>query len=284
MTWRALRSEPSGASIAYIMGPRGEADTFIFPELQGEAYLIDFSRCILGPSFRAELEAGRSPQYATDFYRNQDNRVLRALHRYAPEYVGANQAAIKAAILTNFEAVYATLCAVDFIAIGVCFKALLGGTSPAGARLARRLEDGGRSVLLSGLSELVRGRAPAPGACASMLARTFSRWSFGNWEGREPGWARTAQLSALYSIDGELRYGSGSYERFPPWARVDEIRRHLGEEKITDFFSYPTTEAALEETLQPGVRVEAAASEAHADQARLDGQLPSVESSSWLDE
>ena len=150
--WGARSTSEGGAPyyedpvVAYAAGPRGEADTFVFPAAGDSACIIDYSRCILGPAFRPRLEEGRSPQYATNFYRDQVNRVMRALHRYAPEYVASHQNAIKAGVLANFEAVFPVLCAVDFIAIGANMAALLEEASPPPRRRGPPLRGrGGRS-------------------------------------------------------------------------------------------------------------------------------------------
>lgn len=282
--------------VAYAAGPRGEADTFVFPAAGDSACIIDYSRCILGPAFRPRLEEGRSPQYATNFYRDQVNRVMRALHRYAPEYVASHQNAIKAGVLANFEAVFPVLCAVDFIAIGANMAALLEEASPPRAdevrpfvvaegavALALRLEEVGRELLITGLHDLAeepkRGPAAFPGA--AVLPRVFGEWLFPRWAAREPRRARTAQLVDAYNFTNELRYSGDDYAKYPPWARLDEIERHLGEARMTDLF-----ERGVEpflEALRPGARVEVIAEQTRAQQEKLDGTAVSA-ASSWIDE
>lgn len=163
----------------YVTGPRGEADSYIFPAAGISGCLIDYSRAILGPAFRPRLEAGRTPQFATNFYRDQVNRVMRLLHRYAPEYVAANQDAIKGAAFADFESVFRALCAVDFIAIGMSAALAIevAGAADAeerrpypvaagAAELARQIERAGRSALIGALHEIVaHARAKRGGGC-----------------------------------------------------------------------------------------------------------------------
>ena len=285
--------------VAYAAGPRGEADTFVFPAAGDSACIIDYSRCILGPAFRPRLEEGRSPQYATNFYRDQVNRVMRALHRYAPEYIATHQNAIKAATLANFEAVFPVLCAIDFIAIGANMAALLEVAStpcadevrpfvvaPGAVALALRLEEVGRELLITGLLDLVENasakRTPAAFPGAAVLPRVFGEWLFPRWAAREPRRARSAQLVDAYNFANELgRHSGNDYAKFPPWARLDEIERHLGEVRMTDLF-----ERGVEpflEALRPGTRVEVIAEQTRAQQEKLNGAGASA-ASSWIDE
>jgi hypothetical protein len=287
--------------VAYVAGPRGEADTYVFPAAGSSACIIDYSRCILGPAFRGRLEEGRSPQYATNFYRDQVNRVMRALHRYAPEYVAAHQNAIKSAVLANLEAVFPALCAADFIAIGANLGALLEAEAravdPAEARpfrvhpravaLARQLEEVGRELLITGLHGLVNAagaRAPPPAfPGAAALERVFGEWLFPRWAAREPGRVRTAQLVDAYNHGNAMRWRGDDYAAYPPWARLDEIERHLGAYRLTDLFGPDFDVERFLAALRPGARIEVLAAQARAAQEKLDGK-PISTASSWLDE
>ena len=188
--WRPLYDDPR---VLYALGP-GENDCYLFPADGISGALIDYSRAIVGPGFRSRIEAGRSAQYATNFYRDQVNRAMRALHRYAPEYVAANQDALKGAAYADFESVFAVLCATDFIAIGAALAALAAeaaiaasatserAADPLGVRkfvvapelgpLARALEMAGREALIAGLHGIVgsarRRRTGGCPECAEM--------------------------------------------------------------------------------------------------------------------
>jgi len=286
--------------VAYVAGPRGEADTYVFPAAGDSGCIIDYSRCVLGPAFRPRLEEGRSAQYATNFYRDQVNRVMRALHRYAPAYVGRRAEALKAAVLANFDAVFPVLCAADFVAIGRSVRAALVDASvpdagevrpfrvaPEGLELAARLEREALDLFVTGLHDLAEASGarrpmsiPAfPGA--ALLGSVFGEWRFASWAAREPGRARAAALVDAWRYGNELRYSGADYAKWPPWARLDEIERHLGGLKISALF-----ERGVEpflEALQPGARVEVIAERLRAEQEELDGQ-PVSTASSWLDE
>uniref|UniRef100_A0A6C0I2J7 Protein kinase domain-containing protein n=1 Tax=viral metagenome TaxID=1070528 RepID=A0A6C0I2J7_9ZZZZ len=108
------------ATTVYATGFQDD-EIYLFPATGINATIIDFSRVIIGPNFRKELESdGRGPQYATNFYHDQVNKILNAFNRYAPAFVEKNQEPIKAAILANFELVFPVLCCIDFMAIGGC--------------------------------------------------------------------------------------------------------------------------------------------------------------------
>ncbi len=300
---KTVKYEPYYADpvVAYVTGPRGEADTYVFPATGASCCLIDYSRCILGPLFRARLEEGRSPGYATHFYRDQTNRVMRTLHRYAPAFVEKNETALKAAVLANFDAVFPVLCAVDFIAIGRNMGAALVDAmatvdehevrpfqvSRAGIDLAARLEKEAQELFVTGLHDLAeaagsRRQMPSPAfPGAALLERVFGEWLFSRWAAREPRRLRTAQLVDAYNYNNPLRYSGADYAKYPPWARFDEIERHLGDYKLTDLFERGVEPFLA--ALRPGARVEIIAERLRAEQEKLDGK-PVATASSWLDE
>jgi hypothetical protein len=108
------------ATVVYATGI-DNSDIYLFPATGINATIIDFSRAIIGPGLSHKLEeGGRGPQYATNFYRDQVNKILAAFNRYAPSYVQQNQEPIKAAIIANFELIYPVLCCIDCMAIGGC--------------------------------------------------------------------------------------------------------------------------------------------------------------------
>lgn len=296
--YRAFYDNPV---VAYIAGTRGEADTYVFPATGISGCLIDYSRCILGPAFRPHLEEGRSPQYAINFYRDQVNRVMRTLYRYAPTYVEKNQEAIKASVLANFDAVFPVLCAVDFIAVGRSVAATLleamtivdnneirpFEVSQAGVDLATQLEHAARELFITGLHDLAesagarRGmRIPLfPGE--TLLEKVFGEWLFPRWVAADPKRARSAQLVDVYNYNNKLRYNGDDYAKYPPWARFDEIEQHLGEHKLTDLF-----ERGIDpflDALQPGARIDIISEQVRSAQEKLDG-TPVSTMSSWLDE
>lgn len=281
--------------VAYAAGPRGEADVYVFPASGVSGCLIDFSRCVLGPGFA--FEGGRSEAYAEHFYRDQTHRAMRTLHRYAPAFVEKNEAALKAAVIANYSAVFPVLCAVDFIAAGRNIGAVLVDAAAAGDELERRpfrvsrqgielvgrLELAAQELFIEGLQALVADPRHAPPAYPGdvLLPRVFGEWSYPRWAGRDPRRAAAAQLVDAYNHNNPLRYSGADYAKFPPWARLDEIERHLGEYRLTDLFERGVD--PFLEALRPGARVEAIAERLRAEQERLDGR-PAAADSSWLEE
>ena len=280
----------------FVAGPRGEADTFVIPACGASACIIDYSRAILGPMFRPRLEHKRSSQYATNFYRDQVNRVMRALHRHLPEYVAARQEALKAAVISNLEAVFPVLCAVDFIAIGQNMAAMLEGANgpmpdakrpfvvaPGSVELARKLEEVGRELLVRGLHGLAAGirTVPAfPGLEA--LDRVFGAWKFG---AITPERLRTMSPVDAYNHNNEVRWSESDYAKFPPWGQLDEIERHLGNWKMTDIFDRgvePFIEAVVHGSTAAAARVDIIAEAMKAREERLDG-APVSTASSWIE-
>ena len=339
----------------YVAGPRGEADSYVFPAAGISGCIIDYSRAILGPAFRPRLEAGRTPQFATNFYRDQVNRVMRLLHRYAPEYVAANQDAIKGAAFADFGSVFRALCSVDFIAIGMSAALALEGAAvtdaderrrcpvaPGAAELARQIERAGRTALIGALHEIVErakvkvgggclfdcadecdgaecdcaqvrssfpaltaavsadtppaavgGDADAPpatgggaadtGKMSPIIESVFGNYQFGKWAARAGARAQKAELVDAYNYNNSIAdLSSSEYSRWPRWARIDEIEKHLGDLKLADVIA-GGTEKFIATLTGRDLSFEALAAQARADALRADGR-PVAAASSWLDE
>ena len=290
--------------VAYVAGPRGEADTYVFPAAGTSGCLIDYSRAILGPEFRAH-----GAPLPDAFYRDQVNRVMRALNRYAPGFVGQNQARLKAAVLSNYAAVFPVLCAVDFIAIGRSVASALSAPAsalsapasaptaasaaastttaaakrpfrvdPAGVALAQRLEREAQELFIAGLQDLAGGVAEPPAFPGGRLMESlFDPWRFPRWAA---GHAKTSRLVDAYNYNNPLKYSGSDYSRYPPWARLDEIERHLGPHRLTDLFEQGT--GAFMQALRPSSRAAAIAERLRAEHEALDGK-PVATASSWIE-
>jgi len=293
------------AVVAYVAGPRGEADTYVFPASGDSACLIDYSRVIIGPGFRPRLTEGRSEQYAENFYRDQVNRAMRTLHRYAPDYVLKHNTVLKGIAIANFEALFPVLCAVDFIAIGISCNTVLVATASAAAtavaanpdaaaknitvapgalELCTRIEVAGREALISGLIDLVRGGVAGSGGATEfpgtkIIAKIFEPWTYAAVAAT--GSLRGAALVDVYNYNNSLQYSEHDYSKYPPWAHLDEIERHLGEFQMTDI-----CERGVEpflNALRPSTRPEVLAEMQRAAIDKLDGP-PAAAMSSWLNE
>lgn len=102
------------------------------------------------------------------------------------------------------------------------------------------------------------------------------------WAARAPGRIRTAQLVDAYNYNNDMdRYSGSDYAKYPPWGRLDELERHLGEYKLTDLFERGVEPFLA--ALRPGARVEVIAEQIRARQEKLDGK-PVSAASSWIDE
>jgi len=348
-TFYSLYEDPV---VLYAAGPAGEADAFLFPADGISGALIDYSRAIVGPAFRPRIEGDRGAQYATNFYRDQVNRAVRTLHRYAPDYVAAHQDAIKGAAYADFESVFTVLCAVDFIAIGASVAAVLTAAAaeadplelrafraaPAAAELARALEVAGRAALIAGLHGIVAavkrnktGGAPDsvcpycdeanadlsasattdaalpcpecnslatitiaqeaahtsvgggntsvafPGA--KIIAQVFKKYKFAEAIQRHP----RPQLIDAYNYNNyKAAVSCTDYARWPRWARIDEIEKHLGEYKMTDLFD-KGVEPFLESLVGYEIPFEVLAAQERADAEAADGK-PTAAASSWIED
>jgi hypothetical protein len=277
--------------VAYVAGPRGEADTYVFDATGVAACIIDYSRSILGPGFRSRLEKDRSPQYADNIYRDQVNRVMRVLHGNAQVYVEKHQDKLKSAIIADFNLVFPVLCSVDFISIGAAVEAAMVRLQASGVEIkdlelgiqtARRLEEAAREMFITGLQDIVSGdrdkNALYPGA--ALFEKIFGEWRFPRWAARAPSEAKSAQLVDAYNYNNPVEHEGENYAKWPSWAKIDEIERHLGDNKMTDLFSSGVE--PLLDAMKTGSRVEVVAETVRAEQEKLDGR-PVNAASSWLE-
>jgi hypothetical protein len=255
------------AVIAYTLEGRGEADTYVFPHDGCHSCVIDFSRVILGPAARPKLVADHGEAYAAGFYRSQVSRALRVLHHYIPAFVEKHQEVLKGLALANFSAFFRALTAVDYLAIGRNLGGFLRSSAelqgspdyisfrvaPEGPRLAAAIERAAMDGLVANLTRLVEGGASAADVGvadvgAAIFGEAFAPFRYSSWAAAGGGGRGAPALAAgmppaakavlvdLYDGGAPLKYSGTDYARFPPWARFDEIERHLGGmpiEKVT---------------------------------------------------
>lgn len=251
MTLYEKEGPPRGPGVAeayvvYVAGPRGEADTYVFPHLGKTGALIDFSRSLVGPGARARLADEFGAPFAASFYREQVGRALRALHHHVPKFVEENQELVKAQLLGDPGRMFAAMTAIDFVAISRSLRYLLtAGPAPApmvslnlleaappayvappGAlALLEKVEDAALGHLLGYLAAVRNGEDPGglPTAGAAVFPAAFAADRFA---------ARPlpagALLADVYNINAPMRASSSDYARFPAWACLDAIQRQLG--------------------------------------------------------
>ena len=228
--------------IAYVAGPRGEADTYVFPHDGWFACLIDFSRAILGPGTRTAIVAESGESFATTFYRSQFSRILRVLEHYVPDLYQTHQEKIKGALFGDFDTFFRVLTAIDFMAIGRNYGALLKKAplevNPVGIETAREIERRAAAHLADSLARLVEGPKDGdriPHAGDIVIPSVFGGYRYPAWESRSaPAGIRLsrATLVDVYNSKAPLDYSGSDPARFPPWANLDVLTRHLGEIKI----------------------------------------------------
>ena len=266
VTFNPIYSKPDANwAIAYVAGPGGEADTYVFPHTGWFATIIDFSRAILGPAARASLVAEHGEAYTSGFYRDQARRTMQVLHHYLPNTVDTSREIILSAIYANPDHTFRILTAVDFLAIGRNIGHLYrvgraGPDSerydPEGVKLADLIEEVALHHLDTYLTELVRAMvvegavspdgSPAdptsdptadptatdrvavdniPYAGDTIIRQVFSQYSY------------TAQADELqkkgrdvvdiYNIMAPLKYTDANRVE-PPWLNLDTIEAALG--------------------------------------------------------
>lgn len=269
---------PPNASVcaAYVAGPRGEADTFVFPAGVLVGCVAGFSAAVAGEAFRPHLLAtGAPPHAAEEFLEGQRARGARAL---AQALADAGLPPLEGGAPPPRRKAFAALCAADFAALGRAFAGfagahLAGDGATAGAALGRRLEAAGRRALEAAREALKgpeEGGAAPPLPGLGLLAEVFAAWRFPALPPRRPGEAPRA-LVAAYNWNngaGGLRFSSRDYALFPPWSRLDEIERHLGDARMSAVFLRDPAEFLA--SLRPAGRAAAVVALARAREAALD--------------
>lgn len=275
----------------FVIGPRGEADTFALPATGYQGCIIDYSRAILGPAYIAKISKKHGQHYAETFYRGQVNRALRALHRHAPDFVTKHQNSLKAAILERFDSAFAVICAADFVMLGMSTAAMLReeieinrglpeGSRPlliadAALELAERLEEVGRAHFIKGLYTLASGKPVTASAGDSVLREVFASWLFSN-----RGDTGTMEAADAYNLNNTIKYSLSSYDTYPPWCRVDQLSEHIDERNKP----YLAEMVALKDYLEnPSLRVQIVAEKIRAAEERIDGPPVAVDSS-WIND
>ncbi len=293
------RVAPENAIVAYVLA-RGERDTYLFETEGLTGCVIDFSRSVLGPGeAEKRLEARHGARYVTHFRREQANRMLRTLHRYIPAFVAANQERVKAVLLAAPEKSFRLLAAVDFIAIARTLGEYLaeeakpaknsGAARPfvvsaEAVKLARRLEKVARDYLVVRLGDLLENPADVadeyPGD--AILSNVFGDYTYARRVGTTPKSERPPfVLADVWNLNRPLTWSGTDYAKFPPWARLDEIEKHLGGEKLTAFIERggePFLEA-----LRPAPAVRVLADRTRAELDAKDGPAVSTQSS-WVND
>jgi hypothetical protein len=265
-------------AVIYVIGDKGEADTFMFPACGATAYIIDYSRAIVGPEFRKHLEHNKPQNYADNFYKNQVMRVMRALYQYAPDFVETHQVVIKYNIITNFEAVFHVLCFVDYIAIGAALAACAEASPTAAkketAKITNRLETTARKYFITGLYNIVHGIKQETHYGYELLHEVFSDFLISEvgYEGKN--------LVDAYNYNNKIKYDGNDFSKFPPWARIDQVMdlfpnfdpKVIFDKSLDPFF----------DSLKPSSRNDLIVDQIRSEQNKLDNYSQEQVGISWL--
>lgn len=277
------------ARIAYVAGPRGEAETYVFPHDGWYGCIIDFSRSLLGPAARPALAAEKGEPGAARFYAEQAGRSLRVLEAYAPHFAKKNQVRLRSLFLSAPDRTFRAMSAVDFLALGQNYGALLRRVAaqgdlevcPQAVACADAVKRHALEHLIGRFSDLLEaadgGPPPeVPYAGEALLPAVFGDRLFPRLQG--DGALRGAELLEVFSLASPAQYsGTDGRGPWPPWGSLDELGAHLGGLPLAavtaDRGGRPFLEAQGPEAylgvLQEAVR------RAHAD-------APGAPGSSWL--
>jgi hypothetical protein len=297
---------------AYVCGEEGEINTYVLPHPGITGCLIDFSRSIVGPGMVDQLTEDYGEDFTRNFYRDQITRILRTFHRYAPTFTEKNQESIKAALLINFEDAFRIMSYVDFISIGASFAHVASqkidkntpgigevkrnfDMDPRCAEFGKLIEKRAREHFVSHLHDLVAnitktgGKTKVVETLSSPFARKPSRIKFAGhvmfdilfpefkWKSGIKG-----TLCDIHNINVPMRYDGRDYDKFPPWARIDVIEKHLGGVKITEIMKKGIK--PFLDSLIPTPTADIISETVRAEQEKLDAELGSaVATSSWIE-
>ena len=264
--------------VIFVIGDKGEDDTFMFPACGASTYIIDYSRAIVGPEFRKHLEHNKPENYADNFYKNQVMRVMRALYQYAPDFVETHQTVIKFNIMTNFEAVFHVLCFVDYIAIGAALAACAEASPTAAkketAKITNRLETVARKYFITGLYNIVHGIKQETHYGYELLHEVFSDFLISEvgYDGK--------QLVDAYNYNNEIKYEGSDYSKFPHWARINEVMEILPNFDPKVIFG--VTMDAFFDSIKPSSRNDLIVDQIRSEQNKLDTFSQEQVGFSWL--
>jgi hypothetical protein len=217
-------------STLYSIGPMGEHDTYIVPTTDIGVCLLDCTYCVCGPKFTL-FSRPRNIQYIENFYTDQVDRIHDAINIEAPTWVIENSKKLKLAITYKYDILYPVICALDIIAIARCFDKC---ADKLATRVAADLLILGRTYLIDGLNSIITDTyvehvVVFPGEQA--IRELFKQFIFVN-----SGTAYT--IIDAYNYNGDLKYSGADYAKFPQWAKLDLIKKNIGELKLSDVFDY----------------------------------------------
>lgn len=238
-----------GLCAAYVAGPEGQADTYVLPDHGMRGCIIDYSRLIVNPEQKAELERGQGAEQTATFFRAQATRVLMAIDRWLPAFAKKHQEKLKGAALARGKDLYNVLTALDYLALGHNIGELLRENgengywkpSPKCLALCEALEEAAREELIGGLQAVALQNNSSRGVPKTssevgrrIMRRVFQECLFSNWD---PSELEKLTLVNIVSTEAPIKYSGESVETFPPWIQPQNLVRFGGGKTIDEILS-----------------------------------------------
>lgn len=294
------REKYTNPTIAYVLSSIGEDDTYVFPHEGTFMGIIDFSRSIIGPKCKQKLIDDFGELFTTKYYRSQVNRALRVLNHYIPNFVQKNQEKIKGLLFSEPEIMFKIMTAVDFLAIGRNIGALLKEIKNdekqpefmrmlniplEGIESAESIENLALEHLVGNLSNLMNRTSQKDITTAGdfIIPKIFKDFKYSAWAENtdkkelRPYTLNDATLVDAYNAVAPLKYSSTDYAKYPPWARFDELSRHLGDLRIENITAGRTERPFLE-----SLELDSYFSILHEKLNKQIKDAPAAETSSWI--
>lgn len=286
---RHLTLKDKDYAVAYVVGDKGEADTFLFPANGLYGVIIDFSRSLFSRSHEAGLIETYGKDATLDIFRKQNKRILQVLHHYLPEYVKANQDVIKGVIMSNWELLFPVVAAVDYLAlgknIGAYYRMVRDGrlapemvkklpkeVAVGGIAIAERIESFALNFLLDKLTRIVGAKGaitlkeldletPIGHKMFHAIFRDFKFISWLNDTHTGTDRFRTSKYKNLsivdiYNITLELKSSGMEYKNYPYWSKIEVGEPYLKPELDINDITHGQGKLQFYESLKPSNYIE----------------------------
>ena len=125
----------------------------------------------------------------------------------------------------------------------------------------------------SGLSSPTGEFKQIPFAGEVLLEKLFSAYKF------TPSAVKHSTLCDVYNINNPVTWSGTEYKDFPPWAKIEEIEKHLGGLKFTEVISRGSE--PLLDSMRASSHVDEVAEVVRAAQSELDS--PAGATTSWIE-
>ena len=214
----------------FITGPRGEADSYIFPSTSETACLIDFSRVIIGPNYR--IQDNR-------FYRDQISRIIRILFRFCPDFVRENALILQEIILRDYENIFHILTSIDYILVGETLeKVLILPEVKYSCDLAIKLRKLSEQYLVKNLTRIVSNSKDSNSKDSNEKHKDSDKkrkdlWEilveelFDEWSILKAKTKKIPNVITIYNFNNDIKYDTRLYSSFPPWLIIEELSKNI---------------------------------------------------------